>query len=621
MRTFNIFFQAANAALTLSSGSMTLLRRITSIIFKVSDSSPCYPGLSQPVPSSLSPRSLSGLFLSVLLVFPALSAHAQTSAAKKSSQAVFSLNTFRSDGSLIGTSHGIFVSSDGYAVSRWKPFVGASKAVVVDAQGKKYDVDALISANDIYDVCKFHVAGSTPSAPVASNTIPEKSTLWLSCYSVKAPRLLRSTVSKVESFSVTGSGESRTSYPFYILDIQVPEDIDCCPLIDDAGNAVALIQPVSGKTGTANAVSVKFVSDMQSVMLGQGANTLALSAIPPLMPSDYNDAQIALVLAGQQRSPEYYASVVESFIRSFPQKTDGYETRARLRLASGDVAGADADMTKAIAVSGNKAETHLAYSNLILQKELYMKDTPFPAWNIDKALFEAQEAYKINPQPIYRQQEGKILFAKGDYKAAKEIYLSLQSTSLAGPETMYAATQCSQALGEPLADVIALMDSTIAVCPHPLTFQSAPYIFQRGAIYQQNGEYRKAVADYNEYERLMVGNYITPDFYYNRFVCERDSRLYQQALDDINKAITLRPSEALYLCELGSLQLRLKQYDDAISSANKALILNRSIPDAYAILGAAQCYKGQKHEGVLNLEQAKSLGYEMADELIKKLGR
>ena len=165
------------------------------------------------------------------------------------------------------------------------------------------------------------------------------------------------------------------------------------------------------------------------------------------------------------------------------------------------------------------------------------------------------------------------------------------------------------------------MDSTIAVCPHPLTFQSAPYIFQRGAIYQQNGEYRKAVADYNEYERLMVGNYITPDFYYNRFVCERDSRLYQQALDDINKAITLRPSEALYLCELGSLQLRLKQYDDAISSANKALILNRSIPDAYAILGAAQCYKGQKHEGVLNLEQAKSLGYEMADELIKKLGR
>lgn len=618
MRTLNIIFQALNTAL---SGITTLIRHIQSYFFTVAGNSPRYPRVSHPFPSLISSHCLSGVYILALLAFPFLSVSAQTAVVKKSSQAVFSLNTFSSDGTLIGTSHGIFVSNDGYAVSRWKPFVGASKAVVVDAQGKKYEVDALISANDLYDVCKFHVAGSTPSAPVAKNTIPEKSNLWLSCYSVKQPRLLRSTVRKVESFSVTGSGESNTSYPFYILDIQTPENIDCCPLLDDAGNAVALIQPLNDKTGTANAVSVRFVSDMQSVMLGQGANTLALSAIPPLMPSDYNDAQIALVLAGQQRSPEYYASVVESFIRSFPQKSDGYETRARLKLASGDVAGADADMAKAVTLSGNKAETHLAYSNLILQKELYMKDTPYPAWNIEKALLEAQEAYKLSPQPIYRQQEGKILFAKGDYKAAKEIYLSLQSTSLAGPETMYAATQCSQALGEPLADVIALMDSTIAVCPHPLTFQSAPYVFQRGAIYQQNGEYRKAVADYNEYERLMVGNYITPDFYYNRFVCERDSRLYQQALDDINKAIGLRPSEPLYLCELGSLQLRLKRYDDAISSANKALILNRSIPDAYAILGAAQCYKGKKHEGVLNLEQAKSLGYEMADELIKKLGR
>lgn len=618
MKTLNIIFQALNTAL---SGIKTLIRHIQSYFFTVAGNSPRYPRVSHPFPSLISSNCLSGVYILALLAFPFLSVSAQTAVVKKSSQAVFSLNTFSSDGTLIGTSHGIFVSNDGYAVSRWKPFVGASKAVVVDAQGKKYEVDALISANDLYDVCKFHVAGSTPSAPVAKNTIPEKSNLWLSCYSVKQPRLLRSTVRKVESFSVTGSGESNTSYPFYILDIQTPENIDCCPLLDDAGNAVALIQPLNDKTGTANAVSVRFVSDMQSVMLGQGANTLALSAIPPLMPSDYNDAQIALVLAGQQRSPEYYASVVESFIRSFPQKSDGYETRARLKLASGDVTGADADMAKAVTLSGNKAETHLAYSNLILQKELYMKDTPYPAWNIEKALLEAQEAYKLSPQPIYRQQEGKILFAKGDYKAAKEIYLSLQSTSLAGPETMYAATQCSQALGEPLADVIALMDSTIAVCPHPLTFQSAPYVFQRGAIYQQNGEYRKAVADYNEYERLMVGNYITPDFYYNRFVCERDSRLYQQALDDINKAIGLRPSEALYLCELGSLQLRLKRYDDAISSANKALILNRSIPDAYAILGAAQCYKGKKHEGVLNLEQAKSLGYEMADELIKKLGR
>jgi hypothetical protein len=58
--------------------------------------------------------------------------------------------------------------------------------------------------------------------------------------------------------------------------------------------------------------------------------------------------------------------------------------------------------------------------------------------------------------------------------------------------------------------------------------------------------------------------------------------------------------------------------DQAIASANKALIIDSLFADAYAILGAAQCVKGNKHEGLLNLERAKGLGYANADVLIKK---
>lgn len=183
---------------------------------------------------------------------------------------------------------------------------------------------------------------------------------------------------------------------------------------------------------------------------------------------------------------------------------------------------------------------------------------------------------------------------------------------------MFNAMLCKQASGAPAEEVMAAMDSVIAACPQPLTFQSAPYVFRRGAMYQEQGQYRKAMIDYNLYEKLMVGTRLTPEFYYNRFLCEREARVFQQALDDITKAIDMQPGNPLYYCERASLKLRLRMYDDAIADANRAIIINDKTAEAYAVLGVAQCNKKKKHEGLLNLEQARSLGYSQADELIKK---
>lgn len=80
----------------------------------------------------------------------------------------------------------------------------------------------------------------------------------------------------------------------------------------------------------------------------------------------------------------------------------------------------------------------------------------------------------------------------------------------------------------------------------------------------------------------------------------------------------MQPNTPLYYCERASLKLRLRMYDDAIADANRAIIINDKTAEAYAVLGAAQCNQGKKHEGLLNLEQARSLGYPHADELIKK---
>lgn len=543
-----------------------------------------------------------------------ISMQAQNAQVKKAAQAVFSLNTFRADGTLISASHGVFIDSKGEAIAQWKPFVGASKAVVIDSKGKKYDVDGLIGANDIYDVCKFHVSGiNADAAPIAKTTAAENTQLWLSNYSVKAPKIVAASVSTVEKFSASGLTQQ---YPFYILKAQAPDDVAYCPIINDAGEVVALIQSVNN--GAVNAVSAQFPADMIIDKIGDATATLAQSLIAPMLPADYNEAQLALLLSAQSRKGESYKVIVEQFIKMFPQKEDGYHARARIYLTEKDFAKAAADMEKAISVAEDKAESHFTYSNLILDKELYMPEEKYDGWNLEKALSEAKAAYAAAELPAYLLQQAKVLFAMNNYDEAYNTYMKLQDTHLAGPETLFAAMQCRQSANAPYEEIIALMDSTIAVCPHPLTFQSAPYVMQRGLICQQYGKYRDAVTSFTQYEKLMVGNRLAPEFYYNRFVCERECRLYQQALNDITKATELAPGNSIYFCELSSFQIRLKMYDEAIASANKAILLDRRNADAYAVLGAAQCLVGKKHEGLLNLEEAKSLGYEAADELIQK---
>ena len=555
------------------------------------------------------------LLLSAALTF-ILGASAQPAAVKKAAQGVLSLNTFRADGSLISTSYGMFVSDSGEAVAQWTPFEGAAKAVAVDAQGRRYEVEELIGADDLYNVCKFRVSGKTPFTPVAQAPKSE-SQLWVACYSVKGARLLNASTKKFETFTRNPTGTAEKSFPFYILDFQAPSDVSYCPVIDSRGEAVALLQS-SSPDGTANAVSILYPSEMTFQKIGGSMLTLSKSSIPSALPSDYSDAQLALMLNQQQRTPEAMMATANLFIKRFPNKPDGYQARARQYIATKDFRKAADDLEHAISVAENKAEAHCAYSVAILQKLMYLPADSFPEWTAEKAIAEARAAYSISPSPAYLLQSAKAMFVAGDYSEAYDAYMKLQDTNLAGPETMYGAVQCQQALQAPADTVLALMDSTIALCPHPLTYQSAPYVLQKGIICQDLGLYRKATASYNEYERLMVGTQLSAAFYHNRFICNREARLYQQALDDIQKATELEPRNALYHCAKGALEIRVNLAEQAITSANNALIADPRNADAYAILGVAQCMTGRKHEGILNIEQAKSYGYADADKLLKK---
>ena len=227
-------------------------------------------------------------------------------------------------------------------------------------------------------------------------------------------------------------------------------------------------------------------------------------------------------------------------------------------------------------------------------------------------------AEKIPPltEEEYTQLEANILFAQQNYEDAYQIYHDLTNTELRSAEIFYAAARCKEMQKDTTA-MLALMDSTINCFSKPYLKEAAPYLWARAQARRNAGKYRDAINDMNEYEELMKAT-INDNFYYVRHQTEIEGRLYQQAINDINRAIQMNPDEILYYAEKASLEVRVGMYDQAIQTAQECIKIDPNNSDGYLFLGLAQCLKGQKAEGIPNLQKARDLGDTQADALIEK---
>ena len=183
-------------------------------------------------------------------------------------------------------------------------------------------------------------------------------------------------------------------------------------------------------------------------------------------------------------------------------------------------------------------------------------------------------------------------------------------------ETFYAAAKCKEMLKDTTA-MLAMLDSTMATFSKPYLKEAGPYIWARAEARSNAGKYRDAVNDMNDYEELMQAS-INDNFYYVRHQTEIQARLYQQALNDINRAIQINPQETLYYAEKASLCIRVGYFDEAIETARESIGIDANDSDGYLFLGLAQCLKGNKKEGIPNLQKAQELGNPQAANLIQK---
>lgn len=551
------------------------------------------------------------ILLYTLFIIPCL---AQTPKwLKKVRGAQVAIMVYNKNGEMTET-QGVFADAKGTVLTEYDALKYATKAVIVDAGGKEYPVKEISGANAMYNVVKLQIElgkGKITYLTPSTEQAAEQSVVYI-LPNVKAGKntpCTEDTIVKVETF--------KENYNYYTINKPSNERQKNSAILNEDGKLIGLLQ-LAAKTGdNAYVIDGKFIVDLKIKPMDAGNNDLKAIYIKKALPDKEEDALTYLYLMNKKDSCEYMACL-DDFILKYPQNTSGRILKAESMIETGNYAEADKIYDEALNTEGIiKDEIYFSKAKSIYainQDKAYSK---YNDWDLEKALAEAQNAFNTNPLPIYTQQEANCLFALKRFDEAKEKFLSLRSTNLRSAEIFMNAALCQISQNKE-EGVLELLDSAIACYSKPYPVAAAKTLLVRANLLAKANKNKDAVLDLIEYERLAENN-LNANFYYGREQLEIKCRMYQQALSDIEKTISLEPKEPLYYAEAAALNFRAGQMDDAIEYAKKAIALDDKFPDPYRIIGVCYNQKGNKAEAKKYLQKAVELGDTLAPGIVDKI--
>lgn len=520
--------------------------------------------------------------------------------AQKNAASIFRLVTYNARGEQLAQSHGFFITASGEAVAPWKPFVGASRAIVIDAKGRETEVQTLKGADEIYNLCRFTTQMRVQPLEMASSASSKGETVQVIAAGGKVKTMQ---IAQVEPFK---------SYAYYTLSEAAPE-LDGCPVLNSSGKVIGMY----ASSGKGVATDVRFTNDFALNGLTINNSVLRTSFLRTSLPTALNDAALTLLLAAQQGDSLKYTAYIDDFLQLFPHEAEGYSRKAALEVDADKMEMAERTMQTALKQVENKAEAHYNYAKLIYQKALYKPEPPFAGWTLDNAASEAQIADEIRPNPLYRHLLAQINYARKQYDTAYRQLMRLASdTAFRSGSLYYEAAQCRIQQHASNDTVLALLDSAVYYSKN--TAEEAPYLLARAQKYHEMEAYRKALQDYNRYDTLMLGR-AGDSFYYMRYACELSLKLYQLALNDIAHAIVINRNVPGYYAEMAQLQVQVRMLKEALQTADLGLARFPHYGDLYLVKALALIHQDKKAEGLQLLEEAKQYDVaEKAEQLIER---
>ena len=539
--------------------------------------------------------------------------------AEKAKKAVFSVVTYDKENKIKGTGNGFYIDAQGIALSDYSLFEGAERAVIINADGKQLDVSRIMGANSMYDVVKFNtpIDKKQITLNIASQPAKVGETVYLLPYSTQK-------ATTVQTGKVTAVDSIGNNSFYYTLEMKTGEKTISCPIMNANGEVLGLIQKNASEESTESyAIGAGYGATLTISALSMNDGALNKIGIKKALPDTEDQALVFLYMSSEQLDKDSYFTLLNDFLTQYPNSTEGYIRLANYYMASGDASQytlADENMKKALDVATQKDEAHYQVAKTIYSYMISLEEgqEAYKEWSYDKALELIRKAVKLSAQPIHIQFEGDILFAQGKYAEAFDAYNKVNQTSFASASSFYSASKAKQLTeGSDMNEVLALMDSAIVKLSKPYFGEAAPYFYERAELRAQAGKFREAVMDYNTFFDAVSGD-VTALFYYQREQAEMQCRMYQQALNDINKAVEMAPEDVDFWVEKGSVHLRVNQLDEAISAFNKAISMNDQYAAAYRMLGYCQAMQKKNKEACANFAKAKELGDTVVDQLIEK---
>lgn len=538
--------------------------------------------------------------------------------AEKAKKAVFSIVTYDKENKIKGTGNGFYIDAQGTALSDYSLFEGAERAVIINADGKQVEVNRILGANSMYDVVKFNTAieKKQMTLPLAPQPAKVGETVYLLPYSTqKATALQTGKVTAVDSIG-------NQSF-YYTLEMKTGEKTISCPIMNINGQVLGMIQKnASDDSMESYALGASYGASLNISALSMNDGALNNIGIKKALPDTEDQALVYLYMSAEQLDKDSYLNILNEFLTQYPNSMEGYVRRANYYMGSEDAAQyaqADADLKKALDVASVKEDAYYQVAKSIYGYVLSLNDKePYQEWTMDKALELIRTAIQTNEQPLHVQLEGDILFAQGKYADAYASYEKFNQSTMASAASYYSAAKAKQLTeGSDINEVLALMDKAIEQLSKPYFGEAAPYFYERAELRAQAGKYREAVLDYNTFFDAVSGD-VTALFYFQREQAEMQCRMYQQALNDINKAVEMEPEDVDFWVEKGSVHLRVNQLDEAVEVFKKALTMNDKYAAAYRMLGYCQALQNNNKEACANFAKAKELGDEVVDQLIEK---
>ena len=538
--------------------------------------------------------------------------------AGKAKKAVFSVITYNQENKILNTGNGFYIDEHGTAISDFTLFKGAHHAVVVTADGKELPVNVILGANDIYDVIKFRTEVNKKSVALipASQAVKTGESVYLLPYSTQ-----KETAGKTGSVSNVDSIANNSFY--YTLNMKTGAKTVSCPLMNANGEVIGLIQKnADDESEESFALGIGYANELGISALSGNDDALNSIGIKKALPEDESQALVMLYMMASNADTAKYFEMLNDFLKQFPNSSEGYLRRGTYYMDTRkeeNVKLAEKDFERMFELAVKPEEAHHSLGRLLYTYNLTLGDQkPLGDWTLDRAANEVNKALETSKAGLYYQTLGDIYFAQAKYAEATSAYEAVCKSELSSATSFFSVAKSKEMIeGTDKKELIALLDSAVAKYQPPYGSDAAPFLYERARLKAEAEDFRGSVVDYNLFHDAMLGQ-VTAEFYIIREQVEMQCRMYQQAINDVNKAIELDSDNIEYWNEKGGIHLRLNQLDEAIKALKQAITLDPAHAAAYRMLGYCQIQQKDKKEGMANLKKAQELGDEVAPQLIKK---